>query len=93
MRAKFVLFVLSFVIWSAGHTVSSQQAEPGSSGPRVALLMGNASYSNADPKLTQPIGNARALADELTRDGFQVEEGENLTKEASNAPSAVFTTR
>jgi hypothetical protein len=43
--------------------------------------------------LTQPIGNARALADELTRDGFQVEEGENLTKEASNAPSAVFTTR
>src|ERR1700730_1975478 len=82
MRAKFVLFVLSFVIWSAGHTVSSQQAEPGSSGPRVALLIGNAGYSNADPKLTQPIGNARVLADELMRDGFQVDEGENLTKEA-----------
>jgi hypothetical protein len=62
----------------------------GSSG---CFAHGNASYSNADPKLTQPIGNARALADELTRDGFQVEEGENLTKEASNAPSAVFTTR
>src|ERR1700730_15081143 len=82
MRAKFVLFVLSFVIWSAGHTVSSQQAEPGSSGPRVALLIGNAGYSNADPILTQPIGNARVLADELMRDKFQVEERENLTKEA-----------
>jgi uncharacterized caspase-like protein len=32
--------------------------------------------------LTQPLGNARSLGDELSRDGFQVEEGENLTKEA-----------
>jgi len=48
----------------------------------VALVIGNASYPNADPQLTQPIGNARTLGEELTRDGFQVDVGENLTKEA-----------
>ncbi|MGB6175067.1 MAG: caspase family protein [Methylocella sp.] len=48
----------------------------------MALVIGNASYPNADPPLTQPIGNARALGEELTRDGFQVDERENLTKEA-----------
>jgi len=53
-----------------------------SSGSRVALVIGNASYPNADPQLTQPIGNARTLGEELTRDGFQVDVGENLTKEA-----------
>ncbi|MGH6834339.1 MAG: caspase family protein [Methylocella sp.] len=66
----------------AARFASAQQVDAGNSGLRVALVIGNAGYPNADPKLTQPIGNARALGDELTRDGFQVEVGENLTKEA-----------
>ncbi|HUB63412.1 MAG TPA: caspase family protein [Methylocella sp.] len=82
MRVIVVLFILSFVLGPAAHNASAQQTDAGGSGLRLALVMGNASYPNADPKLTQPIGNARSLGDELTRDGFQVEEGENLTKEA-----------
>jgi uncharacterized caspase-like protein len=75
MRVVFVLLILSII-------AAAQQAYAGSSGSRVALVIGNASYPNADPPLTQPIGNARALGEELMRDGFQVDVGENLTKEA-----------
>jgi tetratricopeptide (TPR) repeat protein len=82
MRVIFVLFILSLIVGPAARGASARQADAGSSGARVALVIGNASYPNADPKLTQPIGNARTLGDELMRDGFQVEVGENLTKEA-----------
>ena len=82
MRVILVLFVLSFLIEAPARHVCAQQAEIHSLGSRVALVIGNASYPNAEPGLTQPIGNARALGEELKRDGFVVEEGENLTKEA-----------
>jgi hypothetical protein len=82
MRVVFVLLILSLLVGSAARHASAQQADAGSSGSRVALVIGNASYPNADPPLAQPIGNARALGEELTRDGFQVDVGENLTKEA-----------
>jgi tetratricopeptide (TPR) repeat protein len=49
-------------------------------GPRVALLVGNSSYPMADPPLTQPKNDTRALADELKRMGFAVEVAENVTK-------------
>ncbi|MGB6324315.1 MAG: caspase family protein [Methylocella sp.] len=82
MRVVLVLLILSVIVGPADRHASAQQADGGSSGSRVALVIGNASYPNADPQLTQPIGNARALGEELTRDGFQVDVGENLTKEA-----------
>ena len=82
MRVVFVLLILSLIVGPAARHASAQQAYAGSSGSRVALVIGNASYPNADPPLTQPIGNARALGEELMRDGFQVDVGENLTKEA-----------
>jgi Caspase domain/Tetratricopeptide repeat len=49
---------------------------------RVALVIGNAAYPDAEAALKDPVGDARALADELRRDGFEVDVGENLTKEA-----------
>jgi hypothetical protein len=82
MRVVFVLLILSVIVGPAAHHASAQQADARSSGSRVALVIGNASYPNADPQLTQPIGNARTLGEELARDGFQVDVGENLTKEA-----------
>jgi len=82
MRVIFVLLILSLIVGPAARHASAQQAYAGSSGSRVALVIGNASYPNADPPLTQPIGNARALGEELMRDEFQVDVGENLTKEA-----------
>src|ERR1700678_4461717 len=46
---------------------------------RFALVIGNAKYPDADAPLKEPINDARSIADELKRDGFTVEIGENLT--------------
>lgn len=48
-------------------------------GDRFALVIGNAKYPDADSPLKEPINDARDVADELKRDGFSVEVGENLT--------------
>src|SRR5580692_10074475 len=48
-------------------------------GDRFALVIGNAKYPDADAPLKEPINDAREVADELKRDGFTVEIGENLT--------------
>jgi tetratricopeptide (TPR) repeat protein len=46
---------------------------------RFALVIGNAKYPDADAPLKEPINDAHAIADELKRDGFTVDVGENLT--------------
>jgi uncharacterized caspase-like protein len=51
-------------------------------GRPVALVIGNAAYPDAGLPLAQPVNNARALADALKDKGFDVELGENLTKQA-----------
>src|SRR6476661_5443168 len=48
-------------------------------GDRFALVIGNAKYPDADAPLKEPLNDARDVADELKRDGFSVEIGENLT--------------
>ncbi len=48
-------------------------------GERIALVIGNAKYPDADAPLKEPINDARDVADELKRDGFTVDVGENLT--------------
>jgi uncharacterized caspase-like protein len=49
---------------------------------RFALVIGNAKYPDADAPLKEPINDARDVADELKRDGFNVEVGENLNGDA-----------
>ena len=46
---------------------------------RFALVIGNSKYPDADAPLKEPINDARDVADELKRDGFSVDVGENLT--------------
>jgi Caspase domain/Tetratricopeptide repeat len=46
---------------------------------RFALVIGNSKYPDADAPLKEPINDARDVADELKRDGFSVDIGENLT--------------
>src|SRR5215831_8416342 len=48
-------------------------------GDRYALVIGNSKYPDADAPLKEPINDARDVADELKRDGFTVDIGENLT--------------
>jgi hypothetical protein len=54
-------------------------APSSAAGDRYALVIGNAKYPDADAPLKEPINDARDVADELKRDGFAVETGENLT--------------
>ncbi|HEY0331571.1 MAG TPA: caspase family protein [Rhodopseudomonas sp.] len=49
---------------------------------RVALVIGNAKYPDSETPLKQPVNDARELAAELQRAGFEVETGENLSGEA-----------
>ncbi|MGJ4939859.1 caspase family protein [Bradyrhizobium sp. HKCCYLS1011] len=49
---------------------------------RVALVIGNAKYPDADVPLKEPVNDARDVADELKRDGFSVDILENASGEA-----------
>src|ERR1700744_2610495 len=71
MRIRLTL--LASLILSIASIVTSVAAD------RFALVIGNAKYPDADAPLKEPINDARDLADELKRDGFTVEIGENLT--------------
>ena len=53
--------------------------------PKVALVIGNATYPDDAKPLPEPIKDARAMADELKRDGFDVVIGEDFTKQKMRA--------
>jgi hypothetical protein len=74
--ALLVILILSVAIFSVAPAVPSFAAD------RFALVIGNAKYPDADAPLKEPINDARDVADELKRDGFNVEVGENLTGDA-----------
>ena len=68
-----LLFTLIFSVASVAPSFAA--------GERYALVIGNAKYPDAEAPLKEPINDARDIADELKRDGFNVEIGENLTGE------------
>src|ERR1700754_3060557 len=74
---KFRLELLLVMIISVAPVAQSWAA-----GERFALVIGNAKYPDAEAPLKEPINDARDIAAELKRDGFNVEVGENLTGEA-----------
>jgi tetratricopeptide (TPR) repeat protein len=53
--------------------------------PKVALVIGNATYPDDAKPLAEPLKDARAMADELKRDGFDVVLGEDFTKQKMRA--------
>jgi formylglycine-generating enzyme required for sulfatase activity len=62
-------------------------------GSRVALVIGNATYPEADKPLSFVVRDARLLAEELRRNGFEVEFKENVGKEAMKRAIDAFTSR
>jgi uncharacterized caspase-like protein len=48
---------------------------------RIALVVGNGHYPDADSPLTQPINDARALTATLRRNGFEVDVVEDASKD------------
>src|SRR6266851_6951513 len=75
MKIRLVLLLtLIFAVASAAPSFAA--------GDRYALVIGNAKYPDAEAPLKEPINDTRDVADELKRDGFNVEVGENLTGDA-----------
>jgi tetratricopeptide (TPR) repeat protein len=60
---------------------------------RVALLIGNAAYPDAEAPLRHPTRDARELAGELRQSGFEVEVRENLTKQQLRTAIDTFKTK
>src|SRR5258708_6070392 len=79
MSLRLVLLVPS--ILSPGF-LAVAPAVPSYAADRLALVIGNAKYPDADAPLKEPVNDAREVADELKRDGFNVDVGENLTGDA-----------
>ncbi len=55
---------------------------PAQAQKRVALVIGNAAYQDEERALTQSVRDARAFAEEMRRNGFDVVIEENLSKNA-----------
>ena len=62
-------------------TAAGQTDEVSKQGSRVALVIGNGHYPDANAPLTQPINDARALTAALRRDGFDVDVVEDANKD------------
>jgi caspase domain-containing protein/tetratricopeptide repeat protein len=77
---KIRVALLAILMVSVAPLVPSMAAD--SRADRFALVIGNAKYPDAEAPLKEPINDARDIADELKRDGFNVEVGENLNGEA-----------
>jgi uncharacterized caspase-like protein len=67
----------------AARAVATGQADAGIAGrpSRLALVIGNGHYPDANAPMTQPINDARALTASLRRDGFDVDVVEDATKD------------
>jgi Caspase domain/Tetratricopeptide repeat len=76
VNPRLILVLLTLLVAMSAHPVPAQQSET-----RIALVIGNAAYPDAEAPLKDPVNNVRALTDELRRSGFEVDVGENLTKE------------
>jgi hypothetical protein len=74
---KFRLALLLILIVSVTAIAQSWAA-----GDRFALVIGNAKYPDAEEPLKEPINDAKDVAAELKRDGFDAETGENLNGDA-----------
>jgi uncharacterized caspase-like protein/Tfp pilus assembly protein PilF len=77
MRIRLALLVAVFLL--ATPILPSGAADRGE---RFALVIGNAKYPDADSPLREPLNDAREIAAELKRNGFNVELGENLGGDA-----------
>jgi hypothetical protein len=75
-RMKTRLALLLTLILSVVSATPSSAA-----GDRYALVIGNAKYPDADAPLREPVNDARDVAEELKRDGFNVDLQENLNND------------
>src|SRR6201991_3841301 len=75
MKFRFALLLVMIVL-------VAPVAQSWAAGDRFALVIGNAKYPDAEAPLKEPINDAKDVTEELKRNGFDVEIGENLTGDA-----------
>ncbi|MBC7582387.1 MAG: caspase family protein [Tardiphaga sp.] len=77
MRMRFpIAGLLAMLVLAATPALAADNAG------RFALVIGNARYPDAEAPLKEPVNDARDVAAELKRSGFEVDIGENLGGEA-----------
>jgi tetratricopeptide (TPR) repeat protein len=77
MGQRLLAVILASVFAAASAFTASAQSDA-----RVALLIANATYPDADAPLAPVLQDTRALADELRRNGFEVDVIENANKDS-----------
>src|SRR5665213_1740744 len=67
----------------AAKAIATEQDDgaPVTHNARIALVIGNGHYPDANAPLTQPINDARALSDALRRNGFEVDVVEDASRD------------
>jgi tetratricopeptide (TPR) repeat protein len=83
------LFFAALAVTAFEHRGAYAQQAPAARA-QFALLIGNAKYPDSESPLKEPINDVRAIAEELRRGGFDVDIGENLTREATQRALARF---
>jgi uncharacterized caspase-like protein len=66
---------------AAKAVATEQDNDAGKHGSRIALVIGNGHYPDANAPLAQPINDARALTASLRRNGFDVDVVEDASKD------------
>ncbi len=66
---------------AAKAAAAAQGVDTGKKAARIALVIGNGHYPDANTPLSQPINDARSLSSELRRDGFDVDVIEDASKD------------
>jgi uncharacterized caspase-like protein len=77
----------------AAKAVATEQADSASRPSRIALVIGNGQYPDANAPLSQPVNDARALTAALRRDGFDVDVVEDATKDDMTRAIARLTSK
>jgi uncharacterized caspase-like protein len=73
---------LSLRALDAAKAIATEQAGPAArASSRIALVIGNGRYPDANAPLAQPVNDARALTAALRRDGFDVDVVEDASKD------------
>src|ERR1700712_548849 len=66
---------------SAAAPIANHDGDAAKKNSRLALVIGNGHYPDANAPLSQPINDARALTAALRRDGFDVDVVEDASKD------------
>ncbi|MDB5547522.1 MAG: tetratricopeptide repeat protein [Tardiphaga sp.] len=74
MNIRLALLIAAVVLLAPVLTPRAEAADN-----RIALVIGNSKYPDAETPLKEPVNDAREIADELKKNGFDVDIGENLS--------------